>query len=89
MASALQRHWAEVFRAKESPSSDVLHGYMCDHIPVYPVPELRPPSIDDLRTALRKGKPSAPGPDRLPYRAWLAHDEAVETLYLVMLDVFS
>eukprot|EP00959_Pyramimonas_sp_CCMP1952_P091286 1910869-Pyramimonas_sp.AAC.1 len=60
-------------------------SYVRRHAPFAPQPpRLALPTTAALQRAARRPRASAPGPDRLPYRAWLAATNALDTLHDVM-----
>eukprot|EP00959_Pyramimonas_sp_CCMP1952_P062019 1296033-Pyramimonas_sp.AAC.1 len=73
MHSAIQTHLAKVFDAKPLHHQDMLH-YLDSVFPQQPLRHLPLPDVDALQTAARLAGDSAPGPDGLPYRAWV-HSE--------------
>ena len=78
MASALKKHWQDVFQSRaidvkalkvwleEDRNADNSLGKQISDIPV----ELWMPTAKDIGWALSRGKNSVPGPDGLPYAAW-------------------
>eukprot|EP00959_Pyramimonas_sp_CCMP1952_P108323 2264960-Pyramimonas_sp.AAC.1 len=48
--------------------------------PPFSPPALDLPSVAALRRAAQRARASAPGPDRLPYRAWTATPGALDVL---------
>lgn len=70
-AAALREHWAKAFaeRPIRMPIVDAMLKGM-----IGPVPHLvaKPPTTGDIMEAMRRARPSAPGPDMLPYAAWRA-----------------
>eukprot|EP00959_Pyramimonas_sp_CCMP1952_P367510 7697706-Pyramimonas_sp.AAC.1 len=67
----------------------MINQYLDEHIPEYEAPQLPTPSMQALAGALRRAKPSAPGPDRLPASAWLLDERLLQVLYSVMVGLFA
>ena len=74
MLAALRAHWAPVFKEKDTkPASQRELLKFCPKVdPTLPMPI---PDLPTVERCLKKAKPSAPGPDGLPYAAWLAAGE--------------
>eukprot|EP00959_Pyramimonas_sp_CCMP1952_P375756 7870081-Pyramimonas_sp.AAC.1 len=58
-------------------------------MPDFPTAVLPIPSKEALFQAFKRGRNSAPGPDRLTYQAWLAVPETIDCLYPIFLRLFS
>ncbi|CAK0788750.1 unnamed protein product, partial [Prorocentrum cordatum] len=79
MLQQLGAHWREVFTAKPflaDQAADLLQR----HAPKLPQLELPPPSSHTLRKILDRVRPSALGPDNLPYEAWKNAPMGIEIL---------
>jgi hypothetical protein len=72
--AALRAHWAPVFSKKDTnPTPQRAQLKFCPKLdPTTPMPI---PDLAAVERFLKKAKPSAPGPDGLPYAAWLAAGE--------------
>ena len=88
MAAALRAHWGPIFSAKMVPQEKL--DEFLDRVGVrFPEAPLPIPSEADVRFALTKARPSAPGPDGLSYRAWRAVPQQVTVLHNLLLHLFA
>eukprot|EP00959_Pyramimonas_sp_CCMP1952_P266500 5571384-Pyramimonas_sp.AAC.1 len=69
MASSLRSHWAPVF-APRSTSQRHLDQCLDKHVHVFDWSLAAPPSMGSIAHVIHGAKPTAPGPDCLPYAAW-------------------
>eukprot|EP00959_Pyramimonas_sp_CCMP1952_P423641 8874134-Pyramimonas_sp.AAC.1 len=84
MADAIRQHWGPVFSAVNG-SDQAIAECLDQHLPHFPSIEQPLPTPEDLASALRRGRASSPGPDRLPYAAWKAVPVPAEIIYEVLL----
>jgi len=83
-ANALGSSWAKTFAEKQFLESRVKE-FLDKYARPYDLSTVSFPSVDTIINFLLRAKDSAPGPDGLPYAAWLfAGEEAAITLYRVI-----
>eukprot|EP00959_Pyramimonas_sp_CCMP1952_P165706 3463444-Pyramimonas_sp.AAC.1 len=70
---ALRSHWNPHF-TDQPVDMDAIDRYLDMYLPSFEAPLLHVPSVNALRAALRRATPSAPGPDRLMAKAWMADE---------------
>eukprot|EP00959_Pyramimonas_sp_CCMP1952_P470694 9497117-Pyramimonas_sp.AAC.1 len=88
MAAALRAHWEPIFAAKAVPSGEV-HNYLQCHFPRLPDTQLPLPDIEDVERAARRARPTAAGPDGIPYAAWARAPGAIQHLHAAMLAIMG
>ena len=79
MATAPRNHWQPVFAPKQADTENI-SNYINTHMPKCDILDIGTPAKPQIKAFLRRGSPSAPGPDCLPYAAWLAHDASLDIL---------
>jgi endonuclease/exonuclease/phosphatase family metal-dependent hydrolase len=88
-ASALGSSWARTFAEKEFLDSKV-RGFLDKYARPYELSTVTFPSVEAIIAFLVRAKDSAPGPDGLPYSAWLfAGEEAAITLYKIIVHMHN
>lgn len=70
-AAALREHWAAAFASRQI-RLPIVDALLRDTIEPVPPLVASPPTASDIMAAMRRARPSAPGPDMLPYAAWRA-----------------
>ena len=76
MVSALRNYWQPVFTDKQVDAAKISE-YINTHMPKGDPLDIGTPAKPQLKAFLRRASLSAPGPDCLPYSAWLAHDSSL------------
>eukprot|EP00959_Pyramimonas_sp_CCMP1952_P302515 6329615-Pyramimonas_sp.AAC.1 len=71
MVDALRDRWRAVFERKQVDEAKVKQC-IASHMPLFPTVDVGAPAKAQIRGFLQRAAPSAPGPDLLPHRAWLA-----------------
>ena len=84
----LRRHWGPIF-TDQPIDETAAQDYIDQHLPDFPAPRLEVPSLDALRAAFRRARPTAPGPDRLRAAAWLVDDRLTDVLHDLMLALLA
>eukprot|EP00959_Pyramimonas_sp_CCMP1952_P353549 7407084-Pyramimonas_sp.AAC.1 len=79
MHQAIMRHWAPVF-AEKHVDETLLTNCLDSVFPRRPRADLPILDAQDLKKAARLAGDSAPGPDGLPYRAWLRTPDSFDIL---------
>eukprot|EP00959_Pyramimonas_sp_CCMP1952_P249366 5212575-Pyramimonas_sp.AAC.1 len=65
MAASLRNHWGPVF-APRPVSRRHLNAYLDKHVKRFDVSDVAPPTVHSIARAIKRAKPTAPGPDGLP-----------------------
>eukprot|EP00959_Pyramimonas_sp_CCMP1952_P125342 2620686-Pyramimonas_sp.AAC.1 len=79
MHSASLNHWGPVFAAK-TVSNSAVSECLDNVFPRRPLLDPPLPGEEELLRAARRAGDSAPGPDGLPYRAWIRTPGAISIL---------
>eukprot|EP00959_Pyramimonas_sp_CCMP1952_P218856 4576406-Pyramimonas_sp.AAC.1 len=66
MAAALRAHWKLICAAKAAPSDEIQNYLQC-HFPRLPDNQLPLPGIGGVERAARRARPTAAGPDGIPF----------------------
>eukprot|EP00959_Pyramimonas_sp_CCMP1952_P325169 6806298-Pyramimonas_sp.AAC.1 len=82
MVTALRDHWQPDIAAKPVDEAKVTN-YIHARVPKGEILDIETPAKPHTKAFLQRTSPSAPGPDCLPYSAWLAHDASLTLLETV------
>ena len=88
-ATEIKSHWGKVFSAK-SINVEKAAGFLRKNCTPIDLSKMRMPSTDSIQTFLDRVAHSAPGPDGIPYRCWLAAGEpGLRTLYRALRKLYN
>ena len=79
MVDALRSHWQPVFADKFADETKI-HQYLSEHMPLGDPIDVGAPNKASIRNFLKHACMSSPGPDCLPYAAWLACEASLDIL---------